>query len=249
MAGYALGLIETVGLTAAIEAADTALKSADVMLVGYEMARGGGLVTVKFLGEVSAVQAAVESGCAAASKVHKVKSNLVIARPHEDLEQMIRTIDNKGKRKTAEGAHIDEKTTPVETAAQEVAEAVRATKAADISSEVQAEAEDEESVRESEAEPKLPEDGAAIEKREPEAVTEQMDTTIEGGYTKDELPTPKEQAAGTDVSATVSDGEAKHRTAGEEEKTDSVCNLCHDPACPRRKGGPRSACLHYKKKK
>ena len=59
MSGQSLGLIETVGMAAAVEAADAAMKSANVSLVGYELTKGGGMVTVKLEGEVGAINAAV----------------------------------------------------------------------------------------------------------------------------------------------------------------------------------------------
>lgn len=63
----ALGMVETKGLTAAIEAADAMVKSANVMLVGYEKI-GSGLVTVIVRGDVGAVKAATDAGAAAASE-------------------------------------------------------------------------------------------------------------------------------------------------------------------------------------
>jgi len=93
MTSQALGLIETVGLPPAIEAADAAVKLANVSLSGYEKTRGGGLVTVKLRGDVGAVQAAVEAGVAAASRVGKVFSSHVIPRPHSDTEILIAHID------------------------------------------------------------------------------------------------------------------------------------------------------------
>ena len=68
MAGNALGLIETRGLVAAIEAADTMVKAANVVLMGYEKI-GSGFVTVMVRGEVGAVRAAVDAGAAAAGKL------------------------------------------------------------------------------------------------------------------------------------------------------------------------------------
>lgn len=81
MSEKSLGLIETVGLAAAVEAADTAVKSANVTLVGYELTKGDGMVTVKLEGEVGAVNAAVSAAAAAAEKVNHVYSTRVIARP------------------------------------------------------------------------------------------------------------------------------------------------------------------------
>ncbi len=89
MERQALGLIETAGLVAGIEAADAAVKAADVILVGYELARGGGLVTVKVRGNVSAVQAAVSAGAAAARAIGRVVSTHVIPRPHADTDLMV----------------------------------------------------------------------------------------------------------------------------------------------------------------
>lgn len=82
----ALGIIETYGLISAIEAADTAVKAANVELIGYELARGGGLTTVKVLGDVGGVKAAMSAANASASKVGKVVSTHVIPRPHDEIE-------------------------------------------------------------------------------------------------------------------------------------------------------------------
>lgn len=88
----ALGLIETIGLVTAIEAADAAVKSANVTLVGYENTRGGGKITVKVVGDVGAVQAAVSAGVAAAERIGKVYSKLVIPRPSEEIDALIATV-------------------------------------------------------------------------------------------------------------------------------------------------------------
>ena len=92
----ALGLIETVGLTAAVEAADTAVKSADVKLIGYELAKGDGMVMVKIEGDVGAVKAAIQSAEAAAQCVGTVYSTQVIPRPAKGLEALIYTRETVG---------------------------------------------------------------------------------------------------------------------------------------------------------
>ncbi len=84
----ALGLIETKGLVAAIEAADAMVKAAQVMLVGSEKV-GGGLVTVIVRGDVGAVKAATDAGSAAAEKVGELVSVHVIPRPHNDVEMLL----------------------------------------------------------------------------------------------------------------------------------------------------------------
>jgi ethanolamine utilization protein EutM len=88
MAQEALGMIETKGLVAAIEAADAMTKSANVALVGYEKI-GSGLVTVMVRGDVGAVKAATDAGSAAAAKVGEVVSVHVIPRPHTDTEKLL----------------------------------------------------------------------------------------------------------------------------------------------------------------
>ena len=87
MSQQALGMVETRGLTAAIEAADAMTKSAEVTLVGTEKI-GSGLVSVMVRGDVGAVKAAVESG-AAASRLGELVAQHVIPRPHTDVEKIL----------------------------------------------------------------------------------------------------------------------------------------------------------------
>jgi ethanolamine utilization protein EutM len=84
----ALGLIETRGLVASIEAADAMVKAANVILVG-QVKIGAGLVTVFVRGDVGAVKAATDAGSAAAAKVGEVVSVHVIPRPHTDVEKIL----------------------------------------------------------------------------------------------------------------------------------------------------------------
>ena len=91
-----LGLIEIQGLAAGIEAADAAVKSANVELVGYELTKGGGWTTIKILGDVGAVKAAVDAARIAAGKVSRVVSTRVIARPSMGLTGLIHNTDTVG---------------------------------------------------------------------------------------------------------------------------------------------------------
>jgi microcompartment protein CcmL/EutN len=84
----ALGLIETKGLIGAIEAADAMVKAANVKLVSKEKITAA-LVTVKIIGEVAAVKAAVDAGAAAAQRVGQLVSAHVIPRPDDQLEEII----------------------------------------------------------------------------------------------------------------------------------------------------------------
>lgn len=108
MSKLALGLIETIGLAAAVEAADAAVKSANITLIGYELSKGGGLVTVKLEGDVGAVKAAVEAGAAAAERVNKIWGKQVIPRPHEELDSIIFNRDTVGTERIPELPEIYE---------------------------------------------------------------------------------------------------------------------------------------------
>jgi len=83
-----LGMVETKGLVAAIEAADAMVKAANITFEGWEKI-GSGLVTVFVRGDVGAVKAAVEAGCAAAQKVGEVFATHVIARPNVDVKTFL----------------------------------------------------------------------------------------------------------------------------------------------------------------
>lgn len=84
----ALGLIETRGFVAMVEASDAMVKAAKVKLVGYEKI-GGGYVTTIVRGDVAAVRAATEAGQAAATRVGEVIAVHVIPRPHTSLEDVL----------------------------------------------------------------------------------------------------------------------------------------------------------------
>ncbi|MBQ7390093.1 MAG: BMC domain-containing protein [Clostridia bacterium] len=87
----ALGMVETRGLVAAIEAADAMVKAANVVLIGSEKI-GSGLVSVMVRGDVGAVKAAVEAGSAAANSLGEVIATHVIPRPHQDVEKLLPSI-------------------------------------------------------------------------------------------------------------------------------------------------------------
>ncbi|KKM11461.1 hypothetical protein SY88_08575 [Clostridiales bacterium PH28_bin88] len=170
MKGMALGLIEAVGLVTAVEAADAAVKSANVELLGYELTRGGGLVVVKVMGEVGAVKAAVDAAAAAASRVGKVWAVHVIPRPHHETQLVTKHVDRVSTGSAGED-----------------------------------------------------QPGAGGQ----EAVAQEAEQQAAGL-----LPDPETSA--------VQPGESQQSPLTE------VCNLCGDPLCSRRKGEPKTNCIHYK---
>lgn len=88
MAEEAIGMIETKGLVAVIEATDAMLKAAKVKFMGLRRV-GSGLVSSTVTGDVAACRAAVDAGAAAAGRVGEVVSIHVIPRPHSDVDQIL----------------------------------------------------------------------------------------------------------------------------------------------------------------
>lgn len=124
MERQALGLIESKGFVSAIEAADAALKAADVRLLGYEMTKGQGLITIKLEGNVSAIETAVATASAAASKLGALVSAHVIPRPHEHINIFIEDkIAKNIKKDTAEALVAHEEVTTEEVITEECTEA------------------------------------------------------------------------------------------------------------------------------
>ena len=123
----ALGMVEVVGLAAGVEAADVACKTANVELVGYELAKGGGYVTIKVLGQVGAVTAAIDAAAQAAAKITRVVSKLVIPRPNDQIEPMIHSSATVGYQppkqaaKPVEAPEAEQADTPEKAAAEESA--------------------------------------------------------------------------------------------------------------------------------
>ncbi|RKQ29253.1 BMC domain-containing protein [Oceanobacillus halophilus] len=194
-----LGLVETFGLPVAITAADAAAKSANVRILDYELTKGSGLVTVKFEGDVAAVKAALDAAVAAASRVGKVYSKLVIPRPSNQLHIF-----------TDESEDLPiEETSKQEEKNRDQVEEVNSAEVASI---------DERDIPETETDvAPIQETNHANEGQEKEMNSEEQPVTV-GIGDQEELV---------------------------KKELDEVCNICHDPTCPRRKGDLRSLCIHY----
>lgn len=87
--GKAVAIVECNGLPTAIAFLDTALKSANVKLLGMELAKGEGMVDVKLIGNVGAVKAAVEAGTAVANAIGGIIGKKIIPRPHDNINCML----------------------------------------------------------------------------------------------------------------------------------------------------------------
>ncbi|MCH2398881.1 MAG: BMC domain-containing protein [Pirellulales bacterium] len=92
----ALGMIETKGFIALLEATDAMMKAANVQFMGWDKV-GSGLVTAFVTGDVAAVKAATDAGANAAGRIGDVVSVQVIPRPHEDLGAVLPAPRGRGK--------------------------------------------------------------------------------------------------------------------------------------------------------
>ena len=114
MQSKSLGLIETKGFAVGIEAADAALKAANVELLGYELCKGGGWTTIKLQGEVGAVKAAVDAARSVAMRTDSLVSAYVIARPSNETEKMVRTFDTQLTEVSPQMNELQEDPSPVD---------------------------------------------------------------------------------------------------------------------------------------
>jgi len=192
MNGYALGLIEVYGLLAAIEAADACLKSANVKLVGVQDATGA-LMTVKVVGDVGAVKAAVSAGKARAAMVGTVIAAHVIARPAKGLDVLDETPQIR---------------TPSDSSAA--------------------------------SEPPEPTESPTPERKLLE--TPQELTTVL-------IPAESFVAEGELLETPPESMTVPVTTAGLMARSEPICNICQDAACPRQKGQPAKLCIHHAKVK
>ena len=225
MPKLSLGIIETIGLAAAVVAADTCVKSANVNLIGYELTKGGGMAVIKIEGNVGAVKSAIQAAKAILKK-DEIWSTKVIARPSECLEDMTRNDETVGYSRNKESKK--EKVEPVEDK--------------DIK------LNDEEIYKENK---KTKEESIQIEiakkdnnLKEESETKESEDSQIDYEEDKEELESDKNE----EVQEEEIQEELKE---SEDSKEDSVeeliitCNLCGDPECARKKGDLRKTCIHY----
>lgn len=210
-----LGLIEVVGLAAALEAADAAVKAANVTFVGYEFTKGGGLVLVKLCGDVGAVKAGVEAGSMAASKVNKVFSTLVIPRPHQQLSCML---------ESAETVVVKEKPTPI------------------VVIESQVIGNEDEMIEELGVEPELVDDTEMETKEQSEV---EMEVEVQVEREEDNLDEEGIETPPREVDHENSEGDDVIVRDQLEKQQADVCNLCNDPVCHRKKGDPKITCIYY----
>jgi len=183
MSRTAIGMVETVGLLAAYEAADVAVKSANVKLIGYEISRGG-MVVIKFSGDIGAVKSAVDAASAAASRLGKVFSSHVIPRPHQDIDKkMIFTDDTVGYKKDK---NLEENVEKTSEESKEIVETKESKETKEESKEIVETKESKEETEEADIEDQLEDVDLEEQEEEIEADTQESNEEFDEELEKDD---------------------------------------------------------------
>lgn len=272
----ALGVIETVGMAAAIQAADTCVKSANVELIGYELTKGSGLVTIKIRGNVGAVKAAIEAAKVSAARINQVYATLIIPRPAEKLEGLIESDSTVGIRAKKEDKDKVEDTVNVEEESRDKVEDsanVEEESKEKVEDIVNVEEESKDKVEgsanvEEESKDKL-EDSAAEETNEDVQRVDQdledskvleINNKNDDNFEEEDktlvsndfvLENPLETEGFEEKKPSSENDEEieefqQDDSSLDEQESDEICNICHDPTCTRKKGQPKTLCINYK---
>ncbi|MDU2197623.1 MAG: BMC domain-containing protein [Peptostreptococcaceae bacterium] len=231
MSQLAIGMIETVGLAAGIEAADVCLKSANVTLIGYELTKGNGMTVVKIEGNVGAVKAAIEAATVAANKVSKVFSTKVIPRPSEGIDFLMRNCDTVGYES--------------EKAVEELVEIYEDSDEDKNKENIEEDKDNTQEKIEVEVSEEISEHQINIEELEIEEDDSKLEETdnIEGNNQElSQIDNSEDESKdGHNLMHDIIDKFKKKSTT----EVEYTCNLCKDPKCPRQKGDLKTTCIHY----
>lgn len=261
-----LGLIEVIGMVAAIQAADICAKAADIEIIGYEKINKG-LVTVKIQGHVGAVKAAIEAARIGIFQMNKVISTLMIPRPDETITSMIMSRDTIGIHnqplESSETVIIpDHNERTVECSAIEIEQQLSNFTSCldDVKSEtyqVEFDSVVVEGKTQCEGQETQPKQDIEANKDDGQERNQELSvnqkqsipiiTKKDDDYSSQQVEQKNSSLPETDTS-NVLKNHATSNSAGDGKMKDKKCNLCHDPKCPREKGQPNKLCLYYEKK-
>ena len=231
MSQLAIGMIETVGLAAGIEAADVCLKFANVTLIGYGLTKGNGMTVVKIEGNVGAVKAAIEAATVAANKVSKVFSTKVIPRPSEGIDFLMRNCDTVGYES--------------EKAVEELVEIYEDSDEDKNKENIEEDKDNTQEKIEVEVSEEISEHQINIEELEIEEDDSKLEETdnIEGNNQElSQIDNSEDESKdGHNLMHDIIDKFKKKSTT----EVEYTCNLCKDPKCPRQKGDLKTTCIHY----
>ena len=224
-----IGYLEVEGLPGAIVAADRMLKTADVDLKYVENTKGGGWITVSVTGDVAAVQAAIDAGIGELGD--HVYCSDVIANPAPSIETL-------GKNDAIKGNHLDDKG-PDDPKGPDNPKGPNDPKGPDDS-------QGPDNGPAPKDTPKPKDDSLAA------SPVEESTNTIDQARGANAAPLALSKTKTPDAKqkeAPTSGKSASAKTSDKKETKKFTCNLCEDPACPRKMGEPHKKCIHYEELK
>lgn len=271
MNGEALGVIEVVGMAAAIEAADSCVKSANVELIGYELTKGSGLVTIKIRGNVGAVKAALEAAKVSVARISNVYASLIIPRPAANLEKFIQSdisigiksdksetedliqgdIEDKIKGNSEE-AIVEKDIKDIKDIKEEKFGDIIENKIEEKESQDVVDSEIKEEKSEDVAENKMKENISGDTEKYVHEEIKQTEESFDDKKNFYIVALNKNQQEDKikieeDYEEKFSEDDISLSEEETEEESEDICNVCRDSKCPRRKGQPRNLCIHYKR--
>lgn len=246
----ALGLIEVIGMTTALEAADTCAKSSDIEIIGCEKITNG-LVTVKIQGNVGAVKVAIDAARTSASRINTVVSTLIIPRPAEAILPIIRSKDMMGIRNHSSecreaAAAPKQKVKVIESCELQLKQQPNNSEEIEsLVTEGHTESEEQEVQNDRDLESGK-DQGQGLYHDLP-SKQDQSASIFKGDLDEQQLQEISSNQLEKDTSNLLSQN-AGVGSSGSGKIRDKICNLCRDPQCPREKGQSNKLCLHYSKK-
>lgn len=252
----ALGLVEAIGRAAAIVAVDTILKAANVTLIGIEPSKGGGMYAIKIEGDVGAVKAAVDSIKSLEELQNKIFTSKVIPRPAAGIDRLVYnsvTIGYEQKVEDAIREVIEQEATLIQ---EKVEEATEATKVEDSEPiQVPQESKADEPIEKTDEviqpiEEAQKNDQVDVEEKGNAKTINEVDKKESSEIEQSEIDTTSEQIGITieDTKSKVTEKPVKAVKKENKAAKKEICNLCNDPKCKRRRGEPKSLCIHHNTK-
>ncbi len=222
-----LGLLEVAGLALAIKVADIMAKSANIKIAGIEKTKGSGWMLVSITGDVAAVQSAITNGAQFAHREKGWVADRVIPRPASALDRWLGPGEAPQAPIDRPAPATEQNETDGEATADSAVNDAPPTLAEELVDQT------DESMDQT--------DGAVPASESPI----DDDVTIASPSMALELV---ELTAGIEPASNIQPAKRSHhkaKTGAADVAATASCNLCHDPACPRGKGEPRAACIHY----
>lgn len=242
-----LGLLEVAGLALAIKVADIMAKSANIKIAGIEKTKGSGWMLVSITGDVAAVQSAITNGAQFAHREKGWVADRVIPRPASALDRWLGPGEAPQAPIDRPASATEQNETDGEATADNAVNDAPPTLAEELVDQTDGAIPVSESPADDDARPS----GADESMDQTDGAVPASESPIDDDVT---IASPSmalelvELTVGIEPASNIQPAKRSHhkaKTGAADVAATASCNLCHDPACPRGKGEPRAACIHY----